>query len=326
MAGRDRLLWAVLAACLCGQGVADPLPSAPGDEVIVDTRRGTFVLRDGQLYRRTLFGGERLVRELFDPDHLAESYRREDGGRLLRVDPTSGQSVPVFDSLSTTFDTGAGLADLIGLESGWTSFNLQSPAAPTIRDYVELRREILSGTADFLDNAIRPVDGALRFEAVPAGGRTGVSKASLYAGLLHAGIGDRVTISGRFRLVEGTPVSLIDLEASYIEGGPGIRVMVDDDGTPWVELKWIDRRSWRPEARHPLTVGQWVDISFEATLHPSDGTVSLSLDGDEIIRGTGPTLPLDWMVYDRLEVGISATVDDHVVLDLAELAFERTPD
>ena len=261
-----------------------------------------------------------FVMQLYDPDHLAQSYVLQDGQRY-RVHPQTGVLYPTLRQFAEDFEVGT-LQELVGPGLGWTGFTLQSPCAPAEADYVRLRHDILDAQHSCIDNCLTtgaPAHSgarALIATAVPPR-RGDVSKAALETGLLDARQGDLIRFGAQFRLAAGMPVSIVDFEASYIYQGPGIRVMLDPDGTPWVELKWGAKPAWRPVQPVAVPQDRWFSLRLEVLLDRENGTVRLWLDDVLIIDGGGQTLPLADAVIDRMEVGVTAAtgVQTQVLVD-----------
>jgi hypothetical protein len=71
------------------------------------------------------------------------------------------------------------------------------------------------------------------------------SKASLETGLAYFVRGDDFWYSAWYFIVGGQPLGLVDLESTYIDEGPGPRVLLSETGAPRVELKWADKPTYR---------------------------------------------------------------------------------
>jgi hypothetical protein len=78
-------------------------------------------------------------------------------------------------SFTDDFEGTTRLADLLDRKRGWTAIALQSPKAPTVKDYVKLRQRILKGESDFLDNRINPSGEVVH------GGKTALKTVSMPA-------------------------------------------------------------------------------------------------------------------------------------------------
>ncbi len=312
--GRRRL---TLVAVL----LAVPLAGMAQEQVSFD---GTlYEIVDGGIYE--VDGDQRsFVAELYDPTHLSRSYTEIDGV-IHRIDPSDGATYATFDRLLEDFGSVQDVVSAIGPDTGWTALTLQSPSAPDVSDYVELWHRMVRGEEGCRDNcvAIAEVDGepVLRATAVAAGRRSGVSKASLDTGLLHLTAGETFRFSADFRIDEGMPVSLVDIEASYMMAGPGLRVMLTEEGVPWVQLKWADQPRWMPQEAVSVPQGVWFNLVFEADLAREGGRVRLWLDDVLLIDAPGQTLPLSYAVLDRMELGITAAVSGPTTLLVDNVAF-----
>ncbi len=260
-------------------------------------------------------GKHKFAKRLYDPDFYEKNYQTIDG-TIYHVGSGGGKKYAVRTSLSDGFENAETLHDLIGIEKEWTSITLQGPASATVADYVKLKKQILKRQSDFLDNRIEPSTErahsgkqSLRLYAVPASWKMSLTKASLDTELLHFVKGDHFWFSGWFYLEKGRPTTIMDLECSFIEQGPGMRVLFTDQMRPYLELKWLDKPTFKPSKNMDVTFARnrWVHVKLHLFLsEKEDGIAELWLDGKKVIDGKGQTLPFDGVVYDRLEVGISA--------------------
>ena len=143
-----------------------------------------------------------FVERLYDPDFFARNYVVVDGVPNKR-DPETGKLYPTRRQFEEGFEDAAGVEDLIGPERGWTSFTLQSPAAPTIPEYNALRQRIMSGRGDFLDNRVEiepefahSGKRSLKCTSAPPSRGMTTAKASLTSSLMHFVKGDDVWYLG----------------------------------------------------------------------------------------------------------------------------------
>ena len=69
------------------------------------------------------------------------------------------------------------------------------------------------------------------------------AKASLTTSLMHFVKGDDVWFSGWYLVPEGAglPLTLVDLESTWINEHPGMRIMLDPPGFLMAELKWAHK-------------------------------------------------------------------------------------
>ena len=143
-------------------------------ELTLSESGATYKLYKGDIYRVNSWSGKwEFVKNYYDPDFYAKNYVERDGSIFRKGD--KDELVQVKKSFADDFEGSVKLADLIGIKRGWTACELQSPEAPTVNDYVNLRKRILIGESDFLDNRIEPsgevVHGgktALKSVSVPA--------------------------------------------------------------------------------------------------------------------------------------------------------------
>jgi hypothetical protein len=294
---------------------------------------------DGVVYRLDGGGRRSWHARVFDPELIRRSYRTVNGA-VHRVDPDSGQSVAVrrelregFEELPTGLD---GLKRLMGVERGWGAITLQTPRFPTIPDYVGHRNRLLKGEEGFLDGRLEPVsEGALvgsrslRALAPAKPSSMICTKASMSSPLVRFVEDDRVRVEALVKLEKGRPFGLIDLECEFVEGHPGVRLVLWD-GTLGAELKSVKKHKFRQprETAREFPVGKPVRIRFEVLLRGDEkGRVLIAQDGVVVVDQPGPTLPYSAASVNSLEVGISA--HDHpsepCVLLLDELSVSVIP-
>ena len=296
--------------------VIDP-PNESEVELTLVEKGTTYKLYHAGLYRVNSGSGKwEFMEQLYDPDFYAKNYV-ERGGVIYRKSAT-GELVQVKRSFSDDFENAKTLRDLIGLERGWTSCTLQSPKTPSVRDYVLLRKRILNGQSDFLDNRVEPTtevvhsgQGALKTYSVARAGEMVCTKASLDTEILHFVKGDDVWFSGWYYVPEGSgmPSTLMDLETTWFKEYPGIRIMMYGDKYAGFELKWGGKPKYRqPKGKEiALPMGKWVHLKAHLKLSErEDGIIELWQDGTKIVHARGQTLPLAHTILNSLEVGISA--------------------
>jgi hypothetical protein len=88
----------------------------------------------------------------------------------------------------------------------------------------------------------------------------------------------------------------------------GIRLTLFDGQELGVELKALEKPKYRQasEAKVVFPTDQWVQVTWHVFLHPDEGHVQVWRDEQLIVDAHGPTVPFRGMMYDSLEVGISA--------------------
>jgi hypothetical protein len=160
-----------------------------------------------------------------------------------------------------------------------------------VGDYVELRRRILAGEGGFLDNRVEVARGAahggeaaLRAYCVPPARGMVCSKASISTEFIHFVRGEDVWFSGWYRIEEGRPFTLMDLETAWIDGHPGIRICLDDALRPYFELKWADKPKYRQAGAQAVAmpVGRWAHLEAHFRLSEKD-------DGAAWVESTAQT-------------------------------------
>lgn len=293
-----------------------PLPESEVE--LTATEKGTtYKVHGGNCYRvepRT--GRWEFVQRVYDPGFYGKHYVERDGAIFRMAD--DGALVPVRRQFAEDFEHVTRLADLVGLERGWTSCALQSPKTPTVADYVALRKRILTDSADFLDNRLEPTSdekhgGSTSLKSVsmpPARGMV-TAKASLSTELLHFVRGDDVWISLWCRVPadSGMPFTVMDLETTWIEQHPGIRVVIADGEHVCLQLKSLGNPSYRQPkgAEVAFPRGRWVRLRVHLGLtEADDGVIEVWQDDRRIIDTRGRTLVMASAIYNSLEVGISA--------------------
>lgn len=279
------------------------------------------VLR-GDLYRFDSAGKRWIFsNKLYDPNFFEMNYVREDG-RVFRLDPNSGKRFEMKKEFSSGFEDVPDLKSLTGEKTGWTSFVLRSPRAPSVADYVKLRKSLLECRGDFLDNRVAPSreraysgESSLRVSSVPPSPTMVCSKAHLETEMLHFTQGDDYWFSAWYFLESGMPYTIADIKSSWIYMCPGMRVTLDDE-EPQFELKWADKPRCRQLTRpgRKLPRGRWTHLKVHLKLSAkNDGLNELWLDGEKIVESRSRNLPVPEAVYNHLEVGITATSKDAVL-------------
>lgn len=270
------------------------------------------------------------VERIYATDFHDRNYVRE-ATQVYRI--VDGRRYPVLLRIDEGFESAERIADLVGPDRPWHSITLQSPRAPTVERYVELRQRVLRGRGEFLDNRIEPSTAqahsgkkALRALAVPPGNGASFSKASLESELVYFVKGDEVRLSAWFYIARGRPVGLLDVESSYVLEYPGMRILLDEALSPRVELKWADKPTYRASGDVRLPVGRWVELRLHMILSDrNDGRVELWVDGTSVIRARGQTLPLADTVYDRIEIGITANTGETAEVFVDDVRMAKGP-
>lgn len=323
----------IFVGCRPGGQLIEPLP-ADQIEMTFSFSGATHHLVDGVVYREHPNGRWEWVARPFDPAEVARSYsQRED--QWFRVDPDSGREFPVRRDFADGFEVPAeglvGLRQLVGEEHGWSELTLQTERAPNIPDYVALRQQIIKNDGQFLDARVEPLSVAahsgergLRCVCPAKGPGMVCSKASLSMPLGRWVRGDVVRVSGWFRVVGSRhPHTIVDLECSYAEGSPGLRIVLGEHGELAAELKSINKHNFRqaPETAVRFPTGRWVQVTAEVLLETVQGHVRIWQDDALVLDQPGPTLPFPSAIIDKLEMGVSAHSygTETVTLDLDDI-------
>jgi hypothetical protein len=227
---------------------------------------------------------------------------------------------PTLSQLEEDFEDADEFLDLFDpSDLVFTQITLQSPAAPSVEEYVALRKCIFTGECGFIDNRIevsREVvhsgQQSLRFFAA-APLESNVSKTSLDTTLLYARKGDQLWFSAYYYVAGGMPRTLADFETTTLMGGPGPRLILLGDlaSDPYlgVELKHGFKPTYRQEDNlMPFPRKQWVHVLLHLTLsNQGDGRIQVWQDCQLIVDARGRNLPKADSVLDRMQLGITAT-------------------
>lgn len=326
---RKPLVWGLLAAAVLFLGIwivrswkdqIDPLPESERlAEITVDGQL-CYLAKNGNVYSvKPLTGKWSYMATVFDPAEYWPSYQTKDGVHC-RVDTSNGKSYPTRKEFSEDFENlpeaEAGLRELIGEKRMWSEVTLQSAEAPTVGEYVALRKKILLegksfGAARVAPSFARSVSGEASLNCVCPPCPPGVvcSKASLSTSILFFEQGDDLWFEANY-YVEGKmlPLTLVDFESDLLLGSPGIRVMLFEGQYLGMELKSFIKPKYRQKekSRIPFPTDRWVKVRVHLKLDAKQGLIEVWQDGQQILKETGITLPFEKAYYNSLEVGVSA--------------------
>ncbi len=279
-----------------------------------------YVVDDGNAYLDTGSGEAwELVMQVFDPAEVERSYVTEND-KTYRIAPDTQRRFEVQRELAESFeDVSSGLPGLLELVSEarqrWGSFTLQSPEAPTVADYVAHRQAMLAGEASFRDSRVEPStekahsgNQALKCVAPARPDDMITCKASLASPLVYFRNGDDFWFEAYYWAEQSLPLSLIDLECEFVAEHPGIRLRIFDDETLGIELKALNKPTYRQaeETRITFPRKKWVHVRVHFALSTTNGKMEVWQDGEKVLDCTGITLPFRSAIYNSLEVGISA--------------------
>lgn len=275
-----------------------------------------FIFEDGTLYIN-MNGSCTFSLQYFDPDFIKNNYVIADSGTFIITDsgelfPTKNDFVEDFESYDTFQDMFA--MSVADTHLYWNSFILQSPSAPEVSDYVELRKCILSKTCNFIDNKIElardPTNAfnqVLKFSSVPPTAQMITSKASIESGVNYFVKGTEVWFQADYYIESGMPFSLVDFENSYFYQSPGPRVVIRNNQLN-IENKFGAIINYSQLAGVTIPQNQWftVKVHYQYS-NQDDGIIELWQDGNLLISEHGINLPTSNSIQNNLEVGITAT-------------------
>ena len=240
-------------------------------------------------------------------------------GDDIYVTADDGSLFPVTNTFFDDVENYEVLQDAIILSNSdtalhWNSFVLQSPLAPTVESYVDLRACILNNTCDFLDNRIDIVtdpensdNHVFQFSAEPPSANMITSKSSIERTFNYFTKGMDLWFEAKYYISDGMPYSIADFENSYFNESPGPRI-VFNDGALAIENKFGDKIKYFQETPVAFPNDQWVTVKIHLTFsETATGKIELWQDGVSILNVTGINLPLINSIQNSLEVGISST-------------------
>lgn len=311
-----------------------------------------YVVHEGDFYKDHQNGTFSFVDNYFRPDFLEVGYVRDGDAIYVQSpdDPTMRirtrnefrddfESYDSVQSLVISEQTIAGRETLVDgvkvydpneLQTRWMAITLQSPKSPSVNDYVEMRKHIQAG-GGFVDNRVEPTTSrahsgktSIRFESVAPSRTMVCAKSSLSSSVFYFGKGDDFCFSGWFYFEKGMPLTVMDLESTWLKHHSGIRIMISEAGHPCVELKAFEKPIWR-NSDYVVPRNQWVNIKAHFLLDEKNGTIKLWIDDNLLIDQSGQTLPLADSILDSVEVGVSATLEE-CVFYLDDVVVSGDPD
>lgn len=318
---------ALLAAAYAAmRGLAEPAKPLPPIAALEAQARQidgkTCAIVGGDAYvRDTLKKTWKFYTHLYDVDFFQKNYVVENG-ITYRLDKEGGRRHAMAKHFQADFENAASLNELIGEKCRFTGFVLQSPSAPTVADYVKLRQAMLKGERSFIDNSVQPSSEqahsgkqSLRAHSVAKSREMQCAKAHLESEFLHFAKGDDYWFSGWYFIADGMPYTIADLKSGWIEGTPGLRLRLEN-GAPEFELKWADKPSYKQRSTPPVAfpLHRWVHVQIHLKLSDEeDGVNELWMDGRQLIQAKGRNLPVAEAIYNHLEIGISAAMQEATV-------------
>ena len=254
----------------------------------------------------------------YDPGFYEETYNRTDSGVYIIIDAET-YFAPIREATLDFEGFGEAIdlirTDLDQTELLLTNFTLLSPSTPTVDEYVALQNCLLNNTCDFIDNRFDltedPEDASntvLRFYSVAPSANMVTSKTSVTTTLSYFEKGDDFWFEAKYYIKDNLPTTLADFESSYFLESPGPRIIFRGDRLA-IENKFGEKLTFnQPESTgKSFPLNQWVTVKVHLKYDEINGIIQLWQDGVLLIDETGPNLPLDFSIQNRLEMGITAT-------------------
>ncbi|MFS4467147.1 heparin lyase I family protein [Maribacter sp. 2210JD10-5] len=280
-----------------------------------------FIYKDGKVFLQNDTGCN-FELQYFDPAFEDDNYSTTNDGIFIKE---GSDLIPVKNNFQEDFEV-AEFTDLFSSDANnedffWTNFTLQSPLAKEVADYVALSKCILEGFCDFRDNRMdiiadptNPENQVLKFTAVKPTSDMVTSKSSLGTVLNFFKKTDEVWFQADYFIEEGMPYSIVDFENSYFEGAPGPRVVIRENKLV-VENKFGNKAIFFGTSDRTVPVGEWFTVKvYLKYSNEADGVVEIYQDGERLFRTIGINLPTANAIQNILEVGISATDEETVLL------------
>jgi len=286
----------------------------PDDEEI-------FIYEDGKLYTE-VSGSCNFALQYFEPTFLEDNYITTGNGTFLKE---GNDLFPTKNNYLENFENQSVFKDLFVKSSTdtdlyWTSFTLQSPAAPEVSDYLALRQCILDETCTFIDNKIEvandPIDNSnkvLKFTSVPPTADMITSKSSMSSTINFYQKDAHVWYEADYFIESGMPFSIVDFENSYFYKSPGPRVVIRNNQLEF-ENKFGAKLTVENNSGMTISRNQWFTLKVHLKYsNTNDGIIELWQDGIQIISATGINLPTSNSIQNILEVGATASSEGCVL-------------
>lgn len=303
----------------CGNDDAPP-QSCPGTDMILDqftqsTGEEYILTTNGQIYQVSNGYCENLG-VYFDEDFREENYLENEEGEFLIV---GSDLVKVKNEWIEDFETYPNFNSLFLLAIAdsskfWSTMTLQSPSAPTVSEYVDLRKCIFDGSCDFIDNKIELVQdptGApnqcLKFTNTAPSPDMITAKTSIQSGQQFFELGDDFWFECRFFIENEFPFSLVDIENRLFENSPGPRLIISNDRLA-IENKFGAKDVFRHDKNILVPLNEWFTIKLHFKFdHTSNGLIELWQEGTLLFSVNEKNLPTNNSIQNSLEIGISAS-------------------
>ncbi|TMM57980.1 hypothetical protein FEE95_00700 [Maribacter algarum] len=291
------------------------------DNFIDENGNDLYIYEDGKVYLGSDNACEFQL-QYFDPNFESDNYTTDASGTFIK---DGSVLIPIKNSFAEDFEKSKFIdvfaTDLSDANLFWTGFTLQSPQTKTVPEYVALSKCILEETCDFLDNSITIVEDpenstnkVVEFNSVAPTADMVVSKCSMQSVLSYSKKSDDLWFEADYYIKSGMPYSLVDFENSYFEGSPGPRVVIRNNKLE-LENKFGAKLRFESNSATIVPEGEWFKVKVHLKFSDAeDGVLELWQDDVEIISATGISLPTSNSIQNILEVGISATIQNTVLL------------
>lgn len=301
------------------------------ENFVDDNSNDIYIYEDGKVYLNSNDTCE-FELQYFEPNFENENYTTNASGTFANSD---SDLIPVKNNFSEDFEKlkfiDLFFSDVNDPNLFWTSFTLQSPQAKTVPEYVALSKCILEGTCDFLDNRITivedPTDSTnkvIEFNSLAPTADMVVSKCSMQSVLNYFKKESNFWFEADYYIKDGMPYSLVDFENSYFVGSPGPRVVISNNKLE-LENKFGSKIRFESDSAMTISSGVWFTVKVHLKYsNTGDGVIELWQDGVKIVSTTGINLPTSNAIQNVLEVGISATITNTVLL-VDNLRVSDTP-
>ena len=300
-----------------------PLQSCPESNLILDqftqpTGEEYILTSDGQIYQ--VSNGEcENVGLYFDEGFREENYLENEEGAFLIA---GNDLIKTKNEWIEDFETYPNFNSLFLLSiqdssKFWSTMTLQSPATPTVSEYVDLRNCIFDGSCDFIDNKIElaqdPIGSpnqCLKFTNTAPAPDMVTAKSSIQSGQQFFELGDELWFECRFFIENAFPFSLVDLENRLFDGSPGPRLVISNDRLA-IENKFGAKDFFRHDKNILVPLNQWFTVKLHFKFdHTSNGLIELWQDDTLLFSVNGKNLPTSNSIQNSLEIGISASSDN----------------
>ena len=300
--------------------------TTPDNDDIFIYQNGKAYINDGDICT--------FILQYFDPNFLQKNYVTNDSGTFILVGdeglyPTKNNFFENFENYNVFTDLF--ISAITDTNLYWSSFTLQSPATPDVTSYTSLKKCILEKTCTFIDNKIEivsdPKDGSnkvLKFTSVAPSAGMITAKSSLSSSINYFNKGSEVWFEADFFIESGIPFSLVDFENEYFSQHPGPRAVIRNNKIEF-ENKFGSKLNFNNKSDITVDQNEWFTLKIHLIYsNEEDGLIELWQNGIPIIKTSGINLPTSNSIQNILEVGISATSEETILL-LDNLRISETP-